>query len=269
MIYTLIIIILLLGLAALAYMRFEASFVELKRIRFSKKNNCLKVLHLSDIHIPFLRVPVKRVKKLISMENPDIILLTGDYIIKPAQADAFFNFLDEIANGSKMYLCFGNHDHKAFIRNPKEIVSFENEIQKRGITILSNNSEVFIKGTRKFNIIGIDDIKYNHHDIGKALASRSKECSIDIAIAHNPDTVLEMPANAVDYLFCGHFHGGQIWVPFNIEFMLLRKDKLPKKGIRRGFHKINGINVYINRGLGNVSVPLRFFSRPEITVYYI
>jgi hypothetical protein len=83
-IYTLIIIILLLGLAALAYMRFEASFVELKRIRFSKEKASLKVLHLSDIHIPFLRVPVKKVKKLISRENPDLILLTGDYIIKPA-----------------------------------------------------------------------------------------------------------------------------------------------------------------------------------------
>ncbi len=269
MIYTLIIIILLLGLAALAYMRFEAGFVELKRIRFSKENACLKVLHLSDIHIPFLRVSVERVKKLISRENPDLILLTGDYIIKPSQAYSFFNFLDKIANGSKMYLCYGNHDHKAFMKDPKGFVSFENEIRKRGITILSNNSEVFIKGTRKFNIIGIDDIRYNRHDIRKALASRSNECSVDIALAHNPDTVLEMPANAVDYLFCGHFHGGQIWAPFNMEFLLLRKDKLPKKGIRRGLHKINGIKVYINRGLGNVSFPLRLFSRPEITVYYI
>jgi predicted MPP superfamily phosphohydrolase len=57
-------------------------------------------------------------------------------------------------------------------------------------------------------------------------------------------------------------------MPWNLEFFLLRKDVLCKMGLRRGLHKVNDIKVYLNRGLGNVVVPFRFLSRPEITVIY-
>ena len=82
---------------------------------------------------------------------------------------------------------------------------------------------------------------------------------------HLTDVVLQIP-KIVDYMFAGHFHGGQIWMPCNLEFFLLRDDVLCKMGIRRGLKCINGIRVYINRGLGNVVVPFRFLSRPEILI---
>jgi len=261
-------ILVILALITLLYMSFEASFVELTRVKFTENQNCLKVLHLSDIHIPLLKVNPKKVKKLIDLEKPDFIVITGDYIIKPTQIHEFLKFIKSIKGNNKMLICYGNHDHKAFKYSPKELDQFSKNLEDIGITVLRNNSVCFEKASRKYNIIGIEDLRYNNN-VTQALATCCENSSANIVITHNPDIVLELPNNKVDYAFCGHFHGGQIWAPFNIEFKLLRSEKLCKMGIRRGLHNINGINLYINRGLGNVFIPLRLFSRPEITVYYI
>jgi len=37
-------------------------------------------------------------------------------------------------------------------------------------------------------------------------------------------------------------------------------------GITKGLHKFGDTILYINRGIGNVVLPLRFLSRPEITI---
>ena len=54
-------------------------------------------------------------------------------------------------------------------------------------------------------------------------------------------------------------------MPFNIEYRLLRDEETCKAGYRKGLHNINGTSVYISRGIGNVVVPFRLGSFPEIT----
>jgi len=48
-------------------------------------------------------------------------------------------------------------------------------------------------------------------------------------------------------------------MPFNLEFRILRHEKLTKIGITKGTHKLNNINLHINSGLGNVCVSLKAF----------
>ena len=80
------------------------------------------------------------------------------------------------------------------------------------------------------------------------------------------DIALDLPGSSFDIIFSGHFHGGQIWAPFDLEYRLLRRERLCKAGIRRGLHAVNGMRLYIGRGIGNVVFPFRFLSPPEITV---
>jgi predicted MPP superfamily phosphohydrolase len=282
----------------LIYMRYEASAVKVERVKFASSGTGLKIIQLSDIHIKFLRVSVKTIKNVIAKEKPDLIILTGDYIDNPRDIRKFSDFITQLRGNAAIYSCLGNHDYKAVKRygngskspigsqnnsnksgnNSKSSISSQNSsnanflmeiLKSNGINILHNQASCYIKNNIKYNIIGIEDLYAGSPEINKALASCRKDAFMNIAFSHNPDIVYEIPGGKIDYLFCGHFHGGQIWTPFKLEFMLLRRERLCKIGITRGLHKVNGIILYINRGLGNVCFPLRFLSRPEITVFYL
>lgn len=257
-------------ITVLIYMRYEAGTVKVERIKFTFSKKGLKIIQLSDIHIKFLRVSAQTVRRIIEKESPDIIIFTGDYIDKPHHIEKFLDFLEQIKGSTAVYLCLGNHDYSAFKQHDDNTLQdFINKLESQGATILHNRAVCYTKNSVKYNIIGFEDLSIGKPDIDKALSFCSKEAFVNVAFSHNPDIVFEIPKGKVDFLFCGHFHGGQIWMPFNLEFKLLRKEILCKMGISRGLHRVNGINLYINRGLGNVCFPLRFLSKPEITIFHL
>ena len=263
-----LLIILTVVLLLLAYMYLETGWLKVEHIDFSKGRTGLKIMQLSDLHVYMLAIDAKTVRKVIKDENPDVIVITGDYIDKPLQASAFLEYLNAISKGYRTLLCLGNHDFRAFKGNRKGLERFIQEIEALNVEVLHNRSVVIEKDSAKYNFIGIEDLRGGNPDIEKALEGALPDIP-KIAFTHNPDLAINIPGKIVDYLLCGHFHGGQIWMPWNLEFFLLRRDQLCRMGLRRGFHRINDIKVYMNRGLGNVVVPLRFLSPPEITVINI
>jgi len=247
------------------YMTFETTWMKVERLDFSKKGTGLRIMHLTDLHVYMTRISAERIRKVVKAENPDVILLTGDYINKPVHAQEFLRYLRTFSKGYRTIICLGNHDYKAFGSNKTGLQNFIREIEALGVEVLINQTVIVEKDGKKYNIIGIDDLRRGSPDIEKAMEGCIAGAP-KISITHNPDLVLSIPGKVVDYMFAGHFHGGQIWMPCNLEFFLLRDDQLCRMGIKRGLKRVNGIKVYLNRGLGNGVVPLRFMSRPEILI---
>lgn len=250
-------------------MRLEASLVQVKKVNLSKTTSNLTILQMSDVHIGRLKVPYKKINNAINHHKADILVMTGDYIESKHHVPKFIKFIKSLDISIPMYLCLGNHDFNTFKNDPKGLNAFINQLQELNINVLNNSCCSITKNSRIYNIVGIADLKAGSPDIEKAFSLCKNNYDSNIVLSHNPDISLTLPSDKVDYLLCGHFHGGQIWTPFGLEFKLLRDDYLPKKGITRGIHQINNIKVYINRGIGNVRLPLRFFSKPEITIIYI
>ncbi len=263
-----LIIIVALVLAVYIYMNIEARWLKVERLDFSHQNTGLKIVHLTDLHVYLTQISADKIRRVINVEKPDVILISGDYINTPLHASEFLEYLSTISKGYRTIICLGNHDLRAFSDNPLGLSNFISEIEALQVEVLRNENTIVEKDGKKYNIIGIDDLRNGHPDVEKAIAGCIPG-SPKIAITHNPDLSLKIPGKIVDYLFCGHFHGGQIWMPFNLEFFLLRNEQLCRMGIKRGFKRINDINVYINRGTGNAVVPLRFMSPPEILVSII
>lgn len=251
------------------YGSFEARFLEIKKIDFKKDKECLKLMQLSDIHYGRLKVHPEKIKSAIEYEHPDVIIITGDCIEKAEHSQGFLDFIDFIKGDYKICLCLGNHDYKAFSNNEKGLDTFIESLRKMGVEVLIDQCTQLEKNNKIYNLIGFQDVILGNPNLVSAFDCPSTDCFMNIGFSHNPDIIFRIPRGCVDYLLCGHFHGGQIWAPFNLEFKIFRKERLSKMGIKRGLHKIRGINLYINRGLGNVLVPLRFLSRPEITVFYL
>ncbi|NLU26361.1 MAG: metallophosphoesterase [Hungateiclostridium thermocellum] len=261
--------VLLLIILALVYMYYETTRLKISRVCFTESKEPFKIVHMSDLHIKFLNVDINKVVKVLETEKPDLVVLTGDYIDNPKHIPAFIKFLESIKGNYKICLCFGNHDYKALKNSEDSIQEFKQLIEEKGVSVLLNSSVCIEKGNRKYNVIGIEDLRSKRYDVKKALAGCNTKGCTNIAISHNPDIILQLPGGSVDYLLCGHFHGGQIWMPFNLEFRILRHEKLTKIGITKGTHKLNNINLHINSGLGNECVPLRLFSPPEISILHL
>lgn len=258
-------IILLMIAALVAYMLFETRWLRVERLDFSHHGTGLRIMHLTDLHVYSTGIPAEKIRKIVNAENPDVILISGDYINTPLQAVLFLEYLHAFCKGYRTIICFGNHDLRAFSGSRLGLDNFIREIEALQVEVLRNRTVVVEKQGKKYNIIGVDDLREGLPDIEKALIGCHANAP-KIALTHNPDLSLHIPGKIVDYMLCGHFHGGQIRMPFGMEFYLLRKDQLCRMGIKKGCNRINDINVYLNRGLGNVVVPLRFLSRPEILI---
>ena len=87
---------------------------------------------------------------------------------------------------------------------------------------------------------------------------------------HNPDSILHFKeGDHVDFMLSGHFHAGQIKMPFRLEFLVLRSDKLPQQKVIEGVFEHNGTTMFITRGVGCNKLPLRLGAYPEVSVVEI
>jgi predicted MPP superfamily phosphohydrolase len=265
----------LVALFLLFFYMFLQSIIYKTRYYKLSTNIGLRFLHLTDIHIKLLCVSPGRVKRTINKVNPDYMLIGGDLLDKPQDLIKFVHWFSKLNLQIPVYAVMGNHEHKAFKYYPQFKDIFLSEMKKLNIRVLSN--EIVLVGGKSEHgadvpestvaLIGIDDYKTGDIVNNNIFNGLRDKCNCILAFSHNPDVALHIPEGSVDILITGHYHGGQIWMPFNLEYTLLRKDQLSKMGYTKGLSVIRGNKVYISRGLGTVLFPFRFLSVPEVTVF--
>jgi hypothetical protein len=237
----------------------------------------LRFLHMTDIHIGLLHISARRIQKTIQNAKPDYILISGDLLETPRDLKKLVRWFDALHLQMPVFCTLGNHDHSCMKHNPSFRREFISAMEKLNIRVLTNEV-VRLKGKKEQtadgvdNIVmlaGLDDIKTGVPVDNRLFHGlRDQSCCI-LALSHNPDIVLHIPEGSVDLLITGHFHGGQMWMPFKLEYLLLRKDKVSRMGHIKGFSVIRNNRIYISRGLGTVLFPFRFFSVPEVTIFDI
>jgi len=257
----------------ISYMIREARTVVLETVRLAEDADALRVVQISDIHIRYRTVRLDKIIEIIKGANPHIIILTGDYICTAKEAERFLPWLRELREsfgGIGFYLCFGNHDHRAFRKFPEIKKDFVRDIKKLGIYIMENKTATFSLNDKIYAITGFSDVyttpRYNIHN---AFKGAPKETHYHIGFTHNPDLAVDLKTRRPHILLCGHFHGGQIRLPFHLEYTCLRKELLCKMGIRSGLREFGGRHIYISRGVGCVFIPLRFLAKPEVTLFIL
>jgi predicted MPP superfamily phosphohydrolase len=221
----------------------------------------LRVLLLSDLHAECLLL------KGCAEARPDLILFAGDLAARPDSLTVALDLFRKIRSLPELIGCpfiavQGNHDSDATVAGLRAI----------GVTVMQNEAVSLVLQGETWAILGLEDLKTGQPDI-PAVLHQAEASGVPperrIVLSHNPDTLLNLPQGQVALFLSGHLHGGQIWLPFKLEFRLLRGEKLPGNGHTRGFFIWCGTPAYISRGLGCVKLPLRLFSKPELTIFEI
>lgn len=264
-----------LGLIFLTWGLIEASCLKVTHDKFIIKQNGdsspdLRILYFSDLHRENCLVSAKRVLRVIKEENSkaglDAVIFGGDIADRAVNAHKSLDYINSIADLCReLHIPFmavtGNHDSNV---EPDELGAFKFDLMDGCIK--------YLKSGRTGEYIAFAGV----HDSGRhgrywdspPNPSAGIPYSSYILLSHNPDIVLHMRPDMpfkVDGVISGHIHGGQIKTPIGLEFMV-RKDALPKKGIVSGIHEVNGMKLFISKGIGCVVVPIRFLVRPEINI---
>jgi len=209
-----------------------------------------KVMHLSDFHD--YKYNEMTFSKLLNMESPDIIVITGDLIDRRRfDLEHSLEFID-VLKDYPIYYVTGNHE--AFSGQTELIVS---ELEKKDVTVLRNDVVKIAKEDTNIQIVGLDDLAYQND---KAVAL---DDDFSILLSHRIKLVSRYDA---DVSFSGHAHGGQIRI-FGQGLISPDQGFLPE--YTSGMFKLGNTMSFMSRGLGNSIFRLRVFNRPEIVVVTI
>lgn len=229
-----------------------------------EKEILLRIAFFSDIHGKGCKVPRKKLFAALFSQPCDLMLFGGDIADSGAQPGAGLALMQAIADvaaekGIPCYAVKGNHDRK---------VSRE-QIESTGFRLLLNEfAEIKGRSGTRFLLIGPDDSgKMNRvwPDLPDHLPEDIPP-EHRIVCVHNPDYVMNQKnPGAYHIQLSGHLHGGQIILPFKIQYTVLRGDRLPREGITQGLFFINRVKGYITRGIGCGFVPLRFLAKPQVS----
>jgi uncharacterized protein len=223
----------------------------------------LRIVQLSDLHMERQSISPDRMAHLIQAAEPDLIVMTGDYLDRYENVDKFMTYLDAIKSVAPqhgVWLVWGNHDHYLGDR----IEDLGEKIRAKGIRVLSNESASILFGGKRLNIIGIDDYCLGKSDIPRSFDG--VEDGINLVLTHDPNLVLDLQKHhRCDYMLSGHLHGGQFKIP--AAFKLFPMGELPKTNVISGMHEVNGTTIYISDGMGQAGLNVRLGTRPEVTVH--
>lgn len=221
----------------------------------------IKIAHISDIHSKKCGRREEKILQKLKETGADFIFITGDIVDwsdKDFASCLWFWKGISASFPNKVFGVYGNHDHKN--SGFKKLKTF---LQESGIIILTNESgRIFTSAEDYFFLIGVDDPHLGFDKIEEAMID-VEENSFKILLAHSPEILRKMGSQKTELVLVGHTHGGQIDIPFLIDFFLpLKYDKQYKKGL---FEQGLGY-MYVNRGIGTTFLPLRLNSFPEIAL---
>jgi len=230
-----------------------------------------RIAQLSDIHIgPFM--PADEVRKYVRITNelkPDMIALTGDFITwDPSTQRAVVDALADLKAPFGIFGCLGNHE--AWSKTEDSITQLLGQV---GIRILRQERLPVTASGESFNLMGVDFATRRHmmpgreHFVQEYLLGVEKlvaQDRVNILMSHNPDTFDRAAELGIELSLAGHTHGGQV----ALEFVSpeIAPSRLVTPYVAGWFGKPGG-QLYVNRGIGTIGMPIRIGAPPEITVF--
>lgn len=234
----------------------------------------LTIVAMGDFHVgPYKgRSSIERAVRAANAQLPDLIFLTGDYILGDDADLSALNALGELQASLGVFAVLGNHD-VGHLRNPvsknmriKQDRSQEirDHLTGLGIRVLVDENTQVSSGQSTIAIAGINDLWTRAEDLEAALDGIPAGMPT-ILLSHNPGIILDERSRAADLIISGHTHGGQIRLPY-IGALSFPATDLGREYVYGDFAIDDGTTLVITRGVGESSARARLFAWPEVLV---
>jgi predicted MPP superfamily phosphohydrolase len=268
----------ILVMLLLIFLWLQNNWIQVININFSSSKlhdnfNGYKILQISDLHSKNFgknqNILISKVKNI----KPDLIVITGDLIdIRTTDDKNVIGLISGIKSIAPIYFITGNHEIAS-----DRFIYFEQNLKAEGVIILRNETVKLKRNNSFINLTGIDDSgfstsgqDYNNYTLKvlsdelKKAVSNNATSTFSILLSHRPEALPLYAKYNVDLIFAGHAHGGQVRLPLIGGIFAPGQGYFPK--YTNGVYNNHKSTMIVSRGLGNGSVPIRIFNRPEIIV---
>jgi len=264
--------LLAIGAAAWGFLiepdRVSVETVPVKLSRLTPAFFGIRIAQISDIHMGgwMNTERLQHVIELITKQKPDILLLTGDFLlghefnsVTETNLQELIDVLSPLTRTIPSFGILGNHDYWTDANAVREM------LKACSITELSNSVFSLSRGSEVLHLCGVDDIWEGAARLDEVTRQLTDD-SAAILLAHEPDFAdVSASTNRFDLQVSGHSHGGQIVIP------LIGPPVLPHLGRKypAGLYQVGNMYQYTNRGVGMARLPVRFNCPPEITLFVL
>ena len=229
----------------------------LKSPKIPQEAGRLKIVQISDVHLGLIvrEERLKRILQKVKIENPDILVSTGDLVDgEVCRLNGLEDLLREIKPRYGKFAVTGNHEFIAGFENAKCFT------ENAGFTLLRGEG-ITVQGM--LNIAGVDDPAGKRYGLTKDISEKVLLSSLPqekftLFLKHRP-FVDEDARGLFDLQLSGHIHKGQIF-PFSIITWLYYPVNSGKMNLT------DHAFLYVSRGAGTWGPPIRFLSPPEVAV---
>ena len=207
---------------------------------------------LTDIHHS-RTVPADDVAQAVQLmlaQNPDLIVLGGDYVTYGDRAfvEPVAELLAPLHAPHGVFAILGNHD------DDRDMPA---ALKGRHIEVLKDaRTQIDLRGER-LELAGVRFWTRKIEDIARVLRKASSPV---LLLAHDPRRLTEAATLEVPAVLSGHTHGGQVVIP-GVGAMARRR--FP---ILAGLGSRENTSIFVSRGVGTVYVPVRINCPPEVAV---
>ena len=259
-------------LLAILYLGLRAAWIEPSSLRVSSYSiplsapqlKGLRIAVISDLHGGAPWIDIAKIDRVVSMTNaarPDLVLLTGDYVITGVRGGHHMPIRTIVAHLKGLhaplgvYAVQGNHDRW----EDADLVA--GAFRQAGIPDLENRHVMLPTPRNTVALVGIGDRTSGGAEPGLALAGVRGPA---LCFTHSPDTFPDLPKTC-GLTIAGHTHGGQIRLPLLGRPAVLIASRFGQK-YAAGIVREGGKTLFVSTGIGTSWLPLRLGVPPEISL---
>lgn len=230
----------------------------------------IRLLHVSDLHVERLTKREARIQELARAANPDLIVITGDYVNLSYNRDPVTH------RQVHAYLQGFSAPHGVFGVLGSMTVDLRDQVvpifDDLPIPLMRQAwHQVELGNGRSLILLGLDCTHHLPTDRARLaeLHAAAPNGAPQVLLFHSPEIMPEAVKHGIDLYLCGHTHGGQVRLP--LIGPILTSSQLGRRYVMGHYHE-GRTHLYVSRGLGleGMSAPrVRFLAPPELTLVTI
>jgi uncharacterized protein len=225
----------------------------------------LLILQISDLHLERMTKREGEVLALARSLQPDIIVLTGDYV-NASYVNDLLTLLETHQLLSRLYAPYGIYAVNGNLDSPPVMAALFNGLAN--IRVLNDELLPLPLPGGTLYILGVtlSSDRVRDDKALEGLMARIPPGAYGILLYHTPDLIRTAAPTGVDLYFAGHTHGGQVRLPIYGAIFTQATDG---KKYEMGEYTVGPTTMYVSRGIGmggELLPRMRFLCPPEMVL---